>query len=162
MCMWFSTFWCWLRPQKPFCSWPAGGCGDSPAMVTILSWCTLDACSGAVTLLCRSSPGLRCTVLGPQTGHPGTHLRVTALLKAWGTRPLSPHYPMELSISHISVTVFPIIWMPEIMLWQPSEDCNENIKHLYCVSLKIQPASCLQLWPKPGSYERAEGAGHAK
>lgn len=116
----------------------------------------LNPCSSAVTLLCRSSAGLRCTVLGPQTGHPRTHLRLVALLKAWWICLPSPHQPMELSMPHSSsVTVFPMIWMPEIMLWQPSEDCNGNTEHLYCVSWKTHPASGLQLWPETDSYEGA-------
>lgn len=105
-------------------------CGLQEVVVTLLPWWPsyhsghLNACSSAVTLL-------PCPVLGPQTGHPGIHLSLVALLKAWWTRPLSPHRPMELSISHSSsVTVFPLMWMPEIMLWQASEDCNGNTKSI--------------------------------
>lgn len=46
---------------------------------------------------------------------------------------------MELSISHCSsFTVFPMIWMPEIMLWQPSEDWKYKTSILY--ELKDPPS----------------------
>ena len=93
--MCFSTWPCWLRPQSPSCSWQ-----EDAVTVTILSWPSchggcLNACSRAVTLLCRSRPGPRQTVLGPWIGHPGTQLRAAAPLGAQRTHPVFPRHLSE-------------------------------------------------------------------